>query len=154
MQVVIDTREQRPFEFSRFDCSTTRATLPTGDYSLLGLEDRVAIERKSLDDLVSCLMGSNRERFQRELERASELEMFAVVTEASWEDLSRGRYRPQMRPVAALQSICSWMAQFGFPFLFPGSRRAAEYITHSLLAKYHEHKAAIPAADFTDQAAA
>ena len=59
MKILIDTREQAPFTFQGYDVDPEPATLPVGDYSLVGFEDRAAVERKSLDDLVGCLMGSN-----------------------------------------------------------------------------------------------
>jgi len=69
-----------------------------GDYSLPGFEDRAAIERKSLNDLIGCLMGSNRQRFERELARGRHYDLFAVVVEASLADVSQGRYRSDMKP--------------------------------------------------------
>ena len=69
MKILIDTREQAPFAFTheRYAGTTIEAgTLDTGDYSLAGLTDLVAVERKSLPDLVACL-GRERERFEREL---------------------------------------------------------------------------------------
>jgi len=79
MRILIDTREQAPFTFQGYDVDPEPATLPVGDYSLPGFEDRVAIERKSLEDLISCLMGSNRDRFERELYRGRHYDLFAVV---------------------------------------------------------------------------
>lgn len=91
MKIIIDTREQAPFAFrhERMDATTEPGTLAVGDYSLAGLEDRVAVERKSLPDLVMCL-GRERERFERELARGAALDAFAVVCEGSWLELSRG----------------------------------------------------------------
>lgn len=74
MKIIIDTREQTPFDFGKFECPVVTDTLATGDYSLTGLEDRVAAERNSLDDLLGCLIGEGRERFERELVRAAGLE--------------------------------------------------------------------------------
>jgi hypothetical protein len=91
VKIIIDTREQAPFEVTRFpNVETERGTLATGDYSLPGFEDCVAIERKSLDDLIACLQGSNRERFERELQRARHYNLFAVVVEASLDDVRSG----------------------------------------------------------------
>ena len=55
MKIIIDSREQRPFDFlsQNGDIETERGTLDTGDYSVAGLESRVAVERKSLADLVT-----------------------------------------------------------------------------------------------------
>lgn len=138
MHVIIDSREQAPFSFQA-ECytgtTTATGTLDTGDYSLAGLEDKIAIERKSLPDFVACL-GRERERFQRELQRAAALDAFAVVIEGTWEQLARGQYRSRINPHAACQSVCAFTARLGTPFLFAGTRAAAEYLTHSLLKQY------------------
>jgi ERCC4-type nuclease len=63
---VVDTREKEPLIFNRFE--SVPGTLISGDYSVLGLEQLFAVERKSIDDLVGC-MGENQSRFERELQR-------------------------------------------------------------------------------------
>ena len=106
MKIVIDSREHRPFSFSGEHYEgvvVSKGTLPTGDYSLAGLADKVAIERKELADLVQCLGGKERERFTRELARARGLDMFAVVVESTWQDLAQGQYRSAFKPHAACQ---------------------------------------------------
>ncbi|NQU21949.1 MAG: hypothetical protein HQ567_11755 [Candidatus Nealsonbacteria bacterium] len=57
---VIDTREQTPLDLSPLQ--TIPGTLATGDYSVRGLEHVVAVERKSLPDLLGCI-GRDRSRF-------------------------------------------------------------------------------------------
>ena len=83
MRILIDTREQAPFTFQGYDVDPETATLLVGDYSLPGFQDRAAVERKSLNDLIGCLMGKDRERFERELARGRHYDLFAVVVEAS-----------------------------------------------------------------------
>lgn len=61
LRVLIDTREQRPWTFSR-DTTSEFVTLTEGDYSFAGYSDRVRIERKSLADLVGSIT-TGRERF-------------------------------------------------------------------------------------------
>jgi hypothetical protein len=111
--------------------------LDTGDYSLAGLTDRVAVERKSLPDLVGCLSQS-RERFERELHRAAALDAFAVVVEAAWADLAAGKYRSHMNPHSACQSVLAFTCRYRVPFLFAGSRSGAEYATWGFLRQYLE----------------
>ncbi|WP_027368233.1 ERCC4 domain-containing protein [Desulfocurvibacter africanus] len=135
MRVLIDTREQAPFTFDKYECEQVRGTLPTGDYSLAGLEDRVAVERKSLDDLVGCLT-TGRERFERELAWAAALDRFAVVVEAGLQDMAQGRYRSKMQPHAALQSVLAFQARHGTAFLWAGNRQGAEYVTFHFLRHY------------------
>lgn len=136
MLIVVDTREQAPYRFEGYGSTTQTATLGAGDYSLAGFEDRVAIERKALDDLVACLMGSNRERFERELQRLSRYDLGAVVIEATIEDLRQGRYRSQMNSVSALQSVFAFMVRYRVPFIWAGDRAGGELVTFSLLQKY------------------
>ena len=113
-----------------------RVTLPAGDYSLPGFEDRVSIERKELNDLIACLMNGHRARFERELTKLRFYELRAIVVEAALEDVSKGRYRSEMKPHAALQSIFAFQVRYGIPFIWAGNRAGAEYATYSLLEKY------------------
>ncbi len=48
LTIAVDSREQLALDFT---LPTTRATLSTGDYSILNLEELVTVERKSLPDL-------------------------------------------------------------------------------------------------------
>ena len=139
MTILVDTREQRPFTFEheRYGVQIQPGTLTVGDYSLRGLEDKVAVERKSLPDLVQCL-GRERERFERELLRGAALDAFAVVVEGSWSDLANGNFRSQINPHAACQSTLAFMARYRTPFLFAGSRPAAEYVTWGFLRQFLE----------------
>lgn len=135
MKIVIDSREQCPFTFAGFGCDVVAGSLSTGDYSLLNLEHQIAIERKSLDDLLGCLT-SGRDRFTRELERGRGMAVFAVVVEASWLDLVEGRYRSKMDPTAASASILSMGMRNRVPFYFCGSRGQAEAVTYHMLRLY------------------
>jgi len=135
MIVIVDSREQAPYTFATYDVQTERGTLSTGDYSLAGFEDRVAIERKSLDDLIACLCVG-RERFERELCRARALDYFAVVVEAPFSDILAGRYRSQMKANAVVETIAAFSTRYRTPFLFCGNRAGGERMTYSLLAKY------------------
>lgn len=136
MKILVDTREQAPFSFDGYQTAVEAVALPVGDYSLPGFVDRVAIERKSLVDLVGCLMGGNRDRFERELAKARHYELFAVVVEAALDDVRRGKYRSEMKPHAALQSLCAFQVRYRAAIVWAGDRGGAEYVTYSLLAKY------------------
>jgi len=136
VRILIDSREQLPFTFSRYEAATEVVALPVGDYSLPGFQDRAAIERKSLEDLISCLMNSNRERFEKELARGRFFDLFCVVVEATLADISQGRYRSEMKVHSALQSIITFQVRYRVPFIWAGNRAGAEYMTYSLLAKF------------------
>ena len=121
MKIIIDTREQTPFDFGKFECEVVTDTLATGDYSLAGLEDRCAIERKSLDDLLGCLIGEGRERFERELVCAAGLECFTVVVEVSMQDMAGGNYPSRMKPHAASSRFWPFRSATTAPSFGPGA---------------------------------
>jgi DNA excision repair protein ERCC-4 len=138
MIILRDSREQLGYDFDRFEGVTVhRAALESGDYSLPGLENIVAVERKELNDLINCLCH-DRERFKKELHRLRPYALKAVVIEATPEDIARGRYKSQMKPQAALQSCFAFMVKYGVNFFFAGNRQGGEYATHALLWKYQQ----------------
>lgn len=140
MIIVRDTREQAGYTFDgpRYEGVTVEAgSLVTGDYSVRGLENVIAAERKELGDLVHCL-AQDRPRFVRELERARGMDAFIVVVEAPWSDLAGGKYRSRLDPHSAAQSVISFMARHRVPFFFAGSRAAGEYAVWSFLRQYVE----------------
>lgn len=143
MKILIDTREKKPFTFISndlyCDTETELRTLPTGDYSIDGYQDSLAIERKTLPDLVTCL-GKERNRFERELQRAENLQFFAVIIEAKYTALKKGYYQSHISPHAACQSIAAFHVKYGIPFLFCDSRPAAEYECWSLLNQFFKHQ--------------
>jgi ERCC4-type nuclease len=138
--ILRDSREQAGYTFDgpRYEGVTVKdESLVTGDYAPAGLETLCACERKSLDDLAHCL-GQDRQRFVRELERSKALDAFCVVVEGSWADLATGQYRSRLDPHSAAQSVLSFTARLGIPFLFMGSRAAAEYAVWSFCRQYVE----------------
>lgn len=125
---VIDTREQLPLSL---ELPSVRGTLSTGDYSVLGLENVVALERKSLGDLIGCI-GQGRERFEREIQRLLAYECRAIVVESTWGVLELGQWRSQVTPQAAIGSVLGWIAR-GVPVLMTGTRDQAAKMVSRLL---------------------
>lgn len=129
LTAVVDTREQLPLDLSPL--LSMRGTLDTGDYSVRGLEHVVAIERKSLPDLLGCV-GQSRERFEREVQRLLAYPVRALVVEATWPDLEQGEWRSKVTPAAAVGSCLGWIAQ-GLPVIMAGDhRRAGRYVARLL----------------------
>ena len=66
--LVQDTREQKPLFTDPPDgLEVITDTLPHGDYSIRGFEDRFAIERKQMSDFYGYI-GKERERTTRKME--------------------------------------------------------------------------------------
>lgn len=127
-QVVVDTREQNPWEFE----NSVRIGIPTGDYSLVGMEHIVAVERKSLPDLVMSLTHE-RERFMREIDRLAELERRAVIVEASLADIAGKLYYGAATPNSLITSCLAISTERNVPIVFAGNRYLAKWCCEWLL---------------------
>jgi len=126
---IIDSREQKPYQFQG---EAVIASLKTGDYSLLGLESVAAVERKELSDFINCVTF-DRERFLRELDRASDFRRFWVVIEGTIDQIERGQYRSKVKPESVLGSIAAWENRFNVRFVFAGNRQTGERTAKRLL---------------------
>jgi DNA excision repair protein ERCC-4 len=135
--VVVDTREQEPYSFDSERVAIVRRALPAGDYSIEGIEDRVAVERKTLDDFVTTVIRQ-RDRFHCELRRLAEYDAACVVVEANLTDVIGGRYRSGAHPHAILGAILSIVVDHGLPVFFCSDRQAAAWFTEGYLLRCHE----------------
>jgi ERCC4-type nuclease len=86
--VVRDTREQK--NFWQFDESpwcneTIEKALPTGDYSLLGMESFFTIERKYSTGEFSANVCEK--RFERELVRLDKMDQAYLILEFGWDEI-------------------------------------------------------------------
>lgn len=131
--LIIDTREQAPFTFANLPSEP--GTLDAGDYSVRGLEHLVAVERKSLDDLLACV-GRERDRFKRELQRLRAYRFRLLIVEASAADLEQGvcpggvqgarpLWRSKLTPAHVLGSLAAWTAQYTLPVWLGGTHDEA-----------------------------
>lgn len=127
--VVVDTREQSPWEF---EVPTVRKALKFGDYSLRGLEHWCAVERKSAADLAGTLT-SGLARFLREYDRAAKsgarLFLLAECSYLEFEDVIR-KYSPGRR---ASSTLAKFAAASGIVPLFCGTRKRAGRTALALL---------------------
>ncbi len=134
--VVVDTREQEPYPFDSEGVTATRRSLPAGDYSLDGWEDRVAVERKTLEDLVSTIIRS-RKRFRAELKRLAGYSFACIVVEANLGDILARRYRSGAHPNAVVGSVLSVVVDFRVPVFFCSDRQGAQMFVEGYLRRVH-----------------
>ena len=133
--IAIDTREQRPYDFPGAEVKT----LPTGDYSIVGFENRVTIERKSKADAYSSL-GHGRARFRREWERLTEFEYAAVVIEDSLKGFLIRPPHSKMNPTSAVCTLLAWSVKYGVQVYFAGDRDHSQALTHKLLEMFWKYR--------------
>lgn len=135
--VAVDTREQKPFDLLGF--AVMRKTLTTGDYSIVGYEDRVAVERKSYDDAWGSMSGG-RARFERCVERLSRIERPAIVIEASITRLAEQHpLVERVGPASVVGGFISYAAHYRIPVFFADDRVRAERVTLRFLASFWKH---------------
>jgi len=127
--LAIDTREQKPLKIER---PSQLVTLTTGDYSITGFENKVAIERKSLNDLVNTLIH-NRERFEQELERFRMFQFKCIIVESDLRAIFAESYRSKARPMSIVGLCLSLMIDYNIPILFCSTREIAAKIALSFL---------------------
>ena len=144
--IVADTREQvrhssqYTFAFSAEGTPAVpviRAKLDVGDYSVYGLEDRFALERKTVADAYHTF-GSGRERFERELERAAKLEYFGIVIEGSLRGLTvPPRFVETVTPGTIINSLIAWSIDYPIRVWLADDRHHAEFLTYSIARKFY-----------------
>jgi len=155
--IAVDTREQRPWTFQGLRADARQSHKPlnvqwewvalaAGDYSIVGMETEVAIERKSLADLFGSV-GSGHERFRREHERLAAYQFAAVVVEAGWSDVL---FRPpgysKVKPKVIFRTAMQWSVRYGVQWHLVGGRDAnesrvlAEHAAYRLLSEYWKRK--------------
>lgn len=134
IKIIIDTREQRPYNFD----NSVSQKLQTGDYSAVGFEQLVIVERKSKADLIGTITR-HRARFKRELKRMEPAPFACVVVECSLLDILNDDYQGGIPPRAVLGSIMSIIIDYGVPVFFCGDRAGAKEFTKKYICKAIRH---------------
>lgn len=126
---IVDSREQMPLDLSPL--KTTTKGLKTGDYSAEGYEEKIAIERKSIQDFVACC-GRERARFEKEIGRLHSYPYRAIIIEGDWSSVELKRYRGQIHPNAIIGSALGW-ALSDISIIMAGDRiRAGKMVARML----------------------
>lgn len=137
-RIVIDSREQLPYAFD--GCATVVRALPTGDYSLSGLEAEVCVERKQRVEAWQMVAGERR-RFEDCLHRLAAITRPMVVIECSLHEFAVQPAEIQrVRVSSAVGSWLSWSAQYRIPIIWAGSREYGERVTYRWLRSYFKHR--------------
>lgn len=143
--VIVDTREQTPFEFHRFRnwiLGEKCEKLDHGDYSIEGMESLLIIERKTLSDLVTTVM-QYRNRFIRQCEKMAEYRWKALFVEATYEEIKSTYddiYGSLAHPNAVSGTVDAIEARFGIPVIYTSKYKfLAEEKAASWLSKHYTY---------------
>lgn len=142
--IVIDTRERSgAYTFERFEkwiAGIERRALKDGDYSILGLERRLTVERKSVADAVQSVMPPHRANFLARCVRMARYRRRAIVIEGSYATM-RSSYdaftQCQGHPNAVVGSYLAIQERWGIPVHFIDNAILAEEFVAHLLTKYY-----------------
>lgn len=142
--IIVDTREQQAWEFGFHE--TAKRKLDTGDYSIEGYEDIIAIERKkSVSEIATNLSES---RFKDVLERLSKIKHpfmlfefdlddvydFPVgsdVPKSKWDSLRvKGKY--------IIKRLIEIQLDYNIQIIFCGDPNNAEKLAVSIMKRIYE----------------
>ena len=138
--IIRDTREKHGFNFRKTDnCGgTIEQKLDSGDYSVMGLENYIVIERKhSMDELCSNL-GANRKRFLRDIDRMQHIKYKILLIEDYASSIYNHHFS-KMSGSSVLGSLVSLMLKHNIHIIFAGTRKHAQDIARKLLLKAYKY---------------
>ena len=144
--VLVDDREKKAWDLPY---KIEKKRLKTGDYTIKGFEEIVAIEKKSgLVELLNDLANGYRGTFERFLKRLSKYPVKVIVVEDTLSELSISRalthIRRKSRGRARLtsRSIYYWTAdiaaKYGIPIVFVGKRAKMDLLPEVFRAAFEK----------------
>jgi len=152
--ILIDSQEQQPWTFQGFQRQDKQLIVPIrwqslgpthGDYSIVGLEGQLHVERKSLDDALGTFLAppdnERGQRWQATMQYLAGIKCGAVVVEATMGQLmgaikSRGKRSVETLRKQLHSSILAWQHDLLLPFHFCDHRRLAEATALKIMRRY------------------
>lgn len=141
--IIVDTREQQPWEFSHYTTATKK--LDTGDYSIEGLENIIAIERKkNVSEVANNIVEP---RFKDVLDRLKNVKYPFILLEFNLKDVliyPIGSTVPKhmwdklkISSTFILKHITDWELEHNIKVFFCGSPTNAERLATYLFNKIY-----------------
>lgn len=143
LTVKIDTRENKPYTFPECDWCEGHIVekLNVGDYSIVGLEDILTVERKA--STAEWAQNVIDKRFDRELEKMSQYKYGFIVLEFDMETLLKypvGSGIPtnkwskiQLTGDFLLKRLLEYQIKYNTKILLCGNRYTGQKVTESIL---------------------
>ena len=124
--ILTDNREQEPFLYP----NTVRGTLDFGDYTIewdgVSQIGMVCCERKGSVSELYQATGSERERFERQLERMKNCSLKFVLCEFDYMSIVTNAPPGILEPQCVYGSIIKWHSVYNVPFIFCKNRTNAK----------------------------
>jgi ERCC4-type nuclease len=147
IDVIIDTREQLPYVFSDYiQFHTISKKLDTGDYSIVGLEDKFCLERKK--SITEFAGNITQTRFADELRRMSKIAHPFILLEFSFGQIDRYpegcglsqkvKDKIKIRAPYILKCMAQIQIQYGIHIIMCGCAAYGEVMGASLIKRINE----------------
>jgi ERCC4-type nuclease len=137
--VLVDTRGQNPFDFSRFEgwfAGVEKKPLQVGDYAVGGLENLCVVERKDLPDLVHSLTVE-RSVFVNCLKLMSGYPHRLLVITTGLSHVKSRYPHSAANPNGIFQSLIALLTGLNIPFLCTENQHLGEEAVASYLYQVH-----------------
>lgn len=120
---------------------TINKKLDFADYSIEGLEQYIAIERKGSASELYNNFGTkaNRDRFMREIEGMQNIKYKYLVLECSLDEILSGSYFSRVHPSNVLSQLQHLEMKNNFHIVYAGNAKAAKKIVYNILRKAHQY---------------
>jgi len=136
--------EQMPLDFSSDFVKSGRGPIKTFDYALEGDQDNFAVERKSLPDMISSVVLSD--KWKHELSKIARAQQWLLsviyIVEASFDDVAKYDYAifksGNVTSQFAYRRIAELIYDHNVHVVFAGSREAAAYVVCLILKRRKE----------------
>jgi ERCC4-type nuclease len=147
--IIIDTREQLPLEFSSSMVKSVRTEkLDTGDYTIAGLENVLFIERKG--SLTEFYRNCTQDRFWKELDRTAPFKYKFLVLECAFEDIAAIPYslglpksqwaQLKVKPQYIVKCVGDIQVKYGIHVIFAGNRENATEMILNIMKRVSENE--------------
>ena len=129
LEIFVDSHEQYPWKFTQQQATTTRRALPAGDYAVeVDGQLVVAVERKSLTDLVATLTSG---KLRYLLAALSGMPRAALVVEDRWSSVFK---LERVRPALVADGLAEAQVRYPtVPIVFCETRPLAQGWTYRFL---------------------
>lgn len=149
MIIIRDTREKVGYwDFSFYGHEQKISKLDTGDYSLVGFEDVLCIERKKSTSEIATNIGKDKKRFEAELERMKTFKYKYLILEFSVANLmefpnNSGMAKAQQKNVRInsqflFKKLNEYEEVYGVEVIFAGNKENAVNIALDILKECYE----------------
>ncbi len=148
--IIKDTREKEGYFFVPYqNClGSVDQKLDTGDYSIVGLEDKICIERKGCVEELAINLGKQKGAFMDEIERMKSFPHKFIVLEFTAEDLvkfpdntripNKNKTDLKITGKYMLKCLMEFQLYNDIHILFCGNKNTAFVVVNSILKRINE----------------